>query len=514
MPGKSTIFARVSLLLTFWSAVRFLLRSPHQLLLFHVFLGLALVIVPSVSALWALFITGWGLLQILINRDANHEAAFYTAYLAGFDLMLRATSASPVWEYSKIVCLLMLGIGVFFRHRQQFPFVFLLFILFFLPSIPLVEDLLGRYDTAFGFLRRSVSGSLGGPFLLAVSVIYFFDRRIGFYDYQQLLVLIPATAVSTAVYITLATPDLSTIEYDLNSNFATTTYGPNQVATVLGLSTIIMLIRVLVQFRQLLWWQIFLELSLAGLMLLRALVTFSRGGNLAALIAFLGFIMTMVLYNQRIGISRGQLLRALVLGFVILCGTFLYANQLTGNLLFLRYQGESNRSQRAVYNADQYKNYTTGRVEIALRDVQVFLENPLLGIGPGMSTSVAEVSSTNSSKETAHNEYTRLLAEHGIFGLANLLIVLSFPVYAFFWLPKHQRPYLVAFMLLALLSMSHAATRLASMTYLYGFALLQFAPFQQASPNSVVRDSLYWQRFKSARLYPNFRRDLGAPSGR
>ena len=66
------------------------------------------------------------------------------------------------------------------------------------------------------------------------------------------------------------------------------------------------------------------------------------------------------------------------------------------------------------------------RKVILRSELIAFRENPILGIGPGMSR-VYRIYNFNDPKHT-HTEYTRLLAEHGIFGLfvIVLLIVITF----------------------------------------------------------------------------------------
>ena len=62
------------------------------------------------------------------------------------------------------------------------------------------------------------------------------------------------------------------------------------------------------------------------------------------------------------------------------------------------------------------------RENIIETELRAFVENPLLGIGPGSSRNF-RIENYNSPKHT-HTEYTRLLSEHGLFGFFVILLFL------------------------------------------------------------------------------------------
>ena len=74
---------------------------------------------------------------------------------------------------------------------------------------------------------------------------------------------------------------------------------------------------------------------------------------------------------------------------------------------------------------------------------------------------------------SSHSEVTRLFAEHGMFGIASLLILIIFPFIHFRRNNNESKPMLIAFMVLALLTMSHSAMRLAIPGFLYGLSLVR-----------------------------------------
>ena len=64
--------------------------------------------------------------------------------------------------------------------------------------------------------------------------------------------------------------------------------------------------------------------------------------------------------------------------------------------------------------------HLTGRDKIIEADVMAFKENPIFGVGPGQSK---EYHVRTFSRASTHTEYSRLIAEHGSFGLAALVLL-------------------------------------------------------------------------------------------
>src|SRR5690606_31152854 len=85
-------------------------------------------------------------------------------------------------------------------------------------------------------------------------------------------------------------PDIREVITNTASNSAVSGgYGPNQVATVLGLGGFLLLSRLLIPYKNILvqWTMMFFMM----LMAYRALLTFSRGGVLVAIVMSLAFIV-------------------------------------------------------------------------------------------------------------------------------------------------------------------------------------------------------------------------------
>ena len=82
----------------------------------------------------------------------------------------------------------------------------------------------------------------------------------------------------------------------------------------------------------------------------------------------------------------------------------------------------------------------------------------------------------------SHNEITRLLAEHGVFGIVALLILICTPLITYFTNREHV--FLLPFFIFWLLTINHAAMRLAAPAFIYALTLLK-VHFKDESPTAV-----------------------------
>jgi hypothetical protein len=70
----------------------------------------------------------------------------------------------------------------------------------------------------------------------------------------------------------------------------------------------------------------------------------------------------------------------------------------------------------------------------------------------------------------SHNEITRMLSEHGIFGLFGLLILFITPF--ILYIKNRQHLYFLSFYFFWLLTINHAAMRTAAPAFVYSLSLL------------------------------------------
>jgi O-antigen ligase len=109
---------------------------------------------------------------------------------------------------------------------------------------------------------------------------------------------------------------------------------------------------------------------------------------------------------------------------------------------------------------------------------QIFLKNPILGVGPGAGYEARK--EIVGFRIASHTEVTRLLAEHGLFGLVIAIIFLIFPLIKILRSPVgFDRIISTAFFSFAILTSFHAAMRTTVTPFLWGLACANFSEFSE-----------------------------------
>jgi O-antigen ligase len=118
---------------------------------------------------------------------------------------------------------------------------------------------------------------------------------------------------------------------------------------------------------------------------------------------------------------------------------------------------------------------TTNRINIILAEINVWKNNPILGVGPGMAKYYSlDILGFYSA---AHTEYTRILAEHGIPGIFAILIFLIIGIKAFLKTPEGlPKAWMAALMVWPMVEMTHSAMRIAAIGFVFGLAVAQWRP--------------------------------------
>ncbi len=133
----------------------------------------------------------------------------------------------------------------------------------------------------------------------------------------------------------------------------------------------------------------------------------------------------------------------------------------------------------------------TGRIKMAQSDIDLFLANPFVGVGPGMSSMLRSVM----GGVAAHTEYSRILAEHGILGALGLLIIVVMLMRSLFKTPSAMaQAWLVASAAWAAVEMGHAAMRIVAIPFMLGFAFVAF-DLKDFGPPQQDRSSTLLYRF-------------------
>ena len=436
----------------------------------HLLLGLVLANWRFLSTWWGAGAFFWFFTQTLSTRNRGGMAHLGAAYIVGMEVLLRMTKATLFWEFGKLACIALLGVALLVEFRKGVRWQYLLLLLLFMPSLFLATDLpLDRF-------RQMVTFQLGGMTLLIISAVYFSGRYIDLTCFQNILRYMLLPIVTMTVYLFLRTPSLQEVKFYLGSNFEMSGgFGPNQVSTILGLGMMVLLSNYLLRFPPL--FTGLLDKFFFGLLAFRALLTFSRGGVAAAMMAVL---LAYMLYLQATKLRQiKKTAFRLVAGLVLFAGLFWATDQLTNHLLLSRYKGEHQdfRWRNSSYSFDQI---TSGRTKILKTDLLMFIDYPLLGVGLGESSVLR---TKYGYHNISHLEQTRLLSEHGILGLILLLWLMVTIAYRSFSGPPEWRFITMAFCGLTFFTMLHSATRLAMVGFSFGLGLIHF----------YANYSLHWQ---------------------
>jgi len=379
-------------------------------------------------------------------------------YVIGIEVLFRMNSGGFGYEYGKYAAILFLVMGILVeRTKKKTPYIFVIFLLILIPSIFYVD-----YPT-FDLTRQMVSFNLSGPIILAISAIYFYQRKFTPPQLRKVLlaILYPITAMSIFVYF--RSGSLEDMAFTTESNFrASGGFGPNQVSTIFGLGILIIAIAYFLNIR--LFRLNYLNIILLLGFLIRGLATFSRGGMLAPIVAIIVCLIVMTLTDARFQSRINRVVYAFLAIFVIGFLGFNYVNDVSGGLLERRFKGES------MYNQEK-NNLFSGREELFEEDLEIFRGNVLTGVGPGMASE--QRAAISGVAAAAHIEYSRLMAEHGLFGIVAIFIIVLFPLKTFFKLKStDDKILLILCVTFVLITLGHAAMRTATPGYIYGLAFI------------------------------------------
>jgi O-antigen ligase len=413
----------------------------------HVPLGILLRQVEELSRWHALGVLALGVWWATAGR--RPALAVYTAcYMTGAEILWRMTGSSIFWEFGKYsVSLILLLVLLRLPSHRTTAWLALLYFLLLLPSAFLTLQQLGLF-----LARDALSFNLSGPLTLAVAVLFFSSVRSAAFDLEWLVLSLLAPILGVLAICAYSTLSAGQIAFYAESNFVTSGgFGPNQVSAVLGLGALLALL-VALQSSHTFLRGIFLGLTLA--ILVQDVLTFSRGGVLNALICT-GILGVHLISQPRVRLASLTILTL----FVFLGSTVIFPrlNEWTGGALQERYVGTSMGLRQSI-------------VEEELR---LWREHPMLGVGPGMAKYYR--SNFLGLEVAAHTEFTRLLAEHGIFGGLALLVLLGLAARAYLLAPTAlQKAWVAAFVAWAFAEMSHSAMRIAAISLLFGLAVIRW----------------------------------------
>lgn len=422
-------------------------RTALLFLISHIPLGIILTVSPALSTLHALATFGVGIF-LAATKAPLDRLVYACAYITGAEVMWRMTQSRIFYESGKYFVVFITLITIFRMGTKKVPLLPLFYLLFLLPAA-----LKTVFEVSATEARDLISFNLSGPLALFMCAFFFSHIHLSRKQLQIALFMLVASITSTASIATFSTVTASTIAWTTESNYTTSGgFGPNQVSSIFGLG----ILAVWILFSQMKSHRM-TQLILFGLgmwLLIQALLTFSRGGVVNAVIP-IGVVMAIRVMRQEDWLKSLGIL-------VIIAAVFIFVllpqlDSFTQGALGRRY-AEVNLTNRDL---------------IAQADLSIFRDNPF-GVGIGLAENYRN--SLIAMNASAHTEYTRLLAEHGILGLFSLGLLGLMAIASILRNIKNQSKSgpEIGFWAWSMLFFLHAATRIVAPSFCIG---LTFATF-------------------------------------
>lgn len=411
------------------------------------------------SQIWAASVLLLGIHKIIKNQDHCNEALQWSAYMAGLEVVLRGTGGSLVWELGKYSVILFLFLGLSQNHskcRESVSWIFLCALLL-LPGVLITLTWSDRFS-------EDISFNVSGISCLLMSSFYFSKCAISKESLNKIFSFFLLPTISLAVVLFYKAPDISAIDFGSKANFeASGGFGPNQVATILGAGWVLIL--VLINKKSNVTKSKLITYAILAFLVFRSLLTFSRGGNIAAILAYMAFIYTYVRANDTRFISK-SFFRNIIVTSILAVFLVNVVNDITGGMFANRYLGLN-------VEGEKKEDVTAGRLDLLEEEYALFAENPL-GVGIGGSMHFRTIQFNNPL--ASHNEFGRLLSEHGILGIIIIILILYKPIKYY----RNNRDIdakslCVLFFIISMMTATHSAFRLAMPAFFYGLSFLKFS---------------------------------------
>ena len=421
----------------------------------HLLIGLAIFLVPPISKLYAIGIILVGFRYVILRKNANNEALFVAAYIVGAEVFLRMTEGNLFEQFAKYGVMGILLIGMIYRGFSKNALPYWIFGLLLLPAIFLSFFTL-NFDTD---IRKAITFNIIGPITLMVSAIYCYQRKISFEQIKTIINMLAYPLMATLVYMYLYTPSVKDVVTNTESNFETSGgFGPNQVSTILGLGIFLFFVKIVLSSKTVLIRNI--NVLFFVIITFRGIVTFSRGGVITGFVMIIIVVLLLLYYTK--SQAKSKVVMLVVFGLFALVGIWSYSSIQTSGLIDKRYANQDARGREKL-------SKLTGRGRLIESEFKMFLDNPIFGIGVGKNKEYRL--ETTGIDAASHNEITRMLAEHGMFGLFGLIILLITPMVLY--LNNQQNIFVFSFVVFWILTINHAAMRLAAPAFVYALSLLK-----------------------------------------
>lgn len=438
------------------------ISDPEQALkwtIFHTVLGVISAFTPWGFILYFYTVLYFNFGQSIkaLGKGSIVLFTLLLAYLQGFEQIAKVSRTFPYVpsEYAKYISIIFTLIALFVSRKQSNGLGIALLVLI-LPAI--------FYDRSGERGWAEIVNHFLSPLAVALGVMLWGGYRPTEQSISRLMRMLWFGLLTVLVAVYIRTPDYDSLDFDLEANRSTAGGGStNQVSTALGFGMFLTFYAIYK--RQKFSGYRVADMAIMGLFALQTLLTFSRGGMFGAVIAIASLIGASILSKQNTADKKANRKKNLAIiylaaGVVILYLAFNAVDNITGGKLTQRYQGET-EGTAGGYAEKDLNRITSGRSGIIEEDLQVWQEYPLFGAGIGASPYLRmKFQNGELFYITPHIEISRLMAEHGLLGLAYffLLMYLGWKI----WVRRNRIPYsdvIFALYILAFVSSFHSAMR-------------------------------------------------------
>ena len=393
-------------------------KSNMFWMLIHVFIGLMTTMSNWFLIIWIYAVIIFSLNKVISSlyiRGSLQTVVPLLIYISTFEVLGRMTISYPFipWELSKYLIistsLFLILTGKINRLNPKG----ILIVLLLIPGL-----LIDKSDRV---VTNQIIFNILGLMSLGFLMIVLGGVKVRVDYLNSIIKLIWFTSVSLLVNIMIKTPTLEKLTFSLNVDFAATGgFGSNQVVTIIGIG----------MFFSFYAWMNKLLFSgshtidglFIGLFAYQGFLSFSRGGMLIGILAILIYYFMFRKSKSFQTIKRLRLLRPFLFftfAIAILVISYGVIQNISKGNLTNRYLGETvstlNKTKVKTINT-----ISTGRYELLLSDLTLWKNNLIFGVGSGASTFLRESKLVGVA---AHTEFSRLLAEHGLFGLSIIMLI-------------------------------------------------------------------------------------------
>ncbi|WP_282043192.1 O-antigen ligase family protein [Winogradskyella flava] len=427
-----------------------------MLVLMHILLAVFIYFLPLFSKFYFISVVIFFLIRIVSasNKNKSKEVIYACCYVIGSEVLFRMTSGAFFYEAAKYLVILYMLLGIFSTGVSKKSYPYFIFLLLLIPSI-FVAYMRMDYDSN---LRTNIAFVLSGPVCLGISALYLYDKRITLNDLLQALKYLSLPIISMTIYLFLYNPSIKNVLKGTQSNFETSGgFGPNQVATILGVGMFILSVRLFMKSSN-------LSLKIVngiilGLISFRGIVTFSRGGIMTAILMILIFLT--IIYRNASRTQRSKIVYTFFVLIILGTAVWTISSSQTEGLIDKRYANQDKSGR-------EKEDLSTGRVDLFISDLEGFINYPFLGAGANGAKELRL--KNNAGLKASHNEISRLLSEHGIFAIIMLLILIVKPLLYHF--NNRRNLFFYAFLCFWFATINHSAMRIAAPGFIYALALL------------------------------------------